>query len=255
MTLTRVAALYDIHANFSALEAVLAEVELAGVDVIVFGGDVAWGPFPKKTVERLQQFENRALFVRGNADRETGGRLGTEAGLDPEVAEVNQWCADQLTSEQHSWLLALPETTTVDVEGLGSCLFCHGSPRSDEEVLTSQTSERRMHAALQGVVQDVVVCGHTHMQFDRRTQRARVVNAGSVGLPYEGAPGAYWALLDDSIHLRRTDYDLDEAVTDMRVSGCPHVEEMFVSTLMNPPAPTEVARHFEASRSPRTNER
>lgn len=240
----RVAALYDIHGNLHALEAVLEEVEREDVGLIVIGGDVAWGPFPSETVDVLLGLDGVEL-VRGNADREVGARLDIDDGLDPTVAAINTWCADQLTQGQRDWLDALPTSVSLRIKEIGSTLFCHGSPRSDEESLTVLTSDARMKEVLTEVTEGVVVCGHTHMQFDRTLGRKRVVNAGSVGLPYQQPGGAYWALLGPDVDLRRTDYDVTKAVAAMRATDCPHVEDMFVDPLLHPPDPDEIARQFE----------
>ena len=244
----RVAALYDIHGNLPALEAVLDAVDKQAVDLLLIGGDIAWGPFPSETVERLMDVGDRATFIRGNADREVGGRLGTSNGLEKTVAEINLWAADQLTGQQLEWLLNLPATFSVDIDGIGQTLFCHGSPRSDEEPITPITPVDRLLAALAPASQSIVVCGHTHMQFDRRSADRRVINAGSVGMPYQDQTGAYWALLSaDGIDLCKTDYDIEEAANSMKETSCPHVEEVFMETILHPPQMDETARLFERS--------
>jgi putative phosphoesterase len=227
--MTRVAALYDIHANLPALDAVLAEADAA--DLVVVGGDFSHGPLPAETVDRLRGLGDRVRFIRGNADREVG--------------REDAWQRGPLGPERLEFLAGLPETLTVAVEGLGSVLFCHGSPRSDEEILTAVTPDDRMGRILSGVAEQVVVCGHTHHQFDRVAHGIRVVNAGSVGMPYEGRPGAFWAMLGPDVELRSTVYDLDMAEVAILASGFPGAEEL-VDTLRSPPAADEVARHFES---------
>lgn len=240
----RVAALYDIHGNVHALEAVLEEVEREDVGAIVIGGDVAWGPFPSETIDILWGLDG-VEFIRGNADREVGDRLGIADGLDAATAAISEWCADQLTSEQREWLSALPTSATLDVDGLGASLFIHGSPRSDEEVLTHLTPETRLRDALSVADEDLIVCGHTHMQFERTMDAKRLVNAGSVGLPYQGECGAFWALLGPGVEHRKTDYDVGSAVAAMRRTDCPHAEDMFIEPLLNPPTAGETAQQFE----------
>jgi predicted phosphodiesterase len=248
MTFGRVAALYDIHGNLTALEAVLADVDASAVDLIVVGGDVANGPMPAGSLDVLDAAHRPVRFVCGNGDRELvdayDGRPAAP-GLPPEWAELQQWAAAGLTRAHRDSLAAYEPTVVVDVEGLGSVCFCHGSPRSDEEILTELTPVPRLAAALDGVSAEVVVCGHTHIGYDRRVGRLRVVNASSVGLPYEGAPGAYWALLGPDVTLRRTPYDLEAAVARIRATGCPAVEETFVDTLLHPPERLVAAQHFE----------
>ena len=241
----KVAALYDIHANLSALEAVLEEISDLGVDVILIGGDVAWGPRPTETVRLLRGLDE-AVVIRGNADREVGTwRVGSEEPDDP-VGEINTWCSAGLSDDDRQWLVELPETAVLDIEGLGPTLFCHGSPRSDEEILTAATPESRLVEATTSVDEAIVVGGHTHMQFDRTVSGVRVVNAGSVGLPYEDELGAYWALLGPDVDLRRTTYDVDDWIKQARASGCPHVEEFFVTNFEKPPGRTQITEQFEA---------
>jgi putative phosphoesterase len=191
----RVAALYDVHGNLPALEAVLAEV--VDADLILVGGDVAAGPWPSETLERLRSLGDRVRFIRGNADREIAQE---EPGLAP--AEVMEFVRARLSPEQIEFLGSLPLTETI-----GDVLYCHATPRNDEEIFTRISPDERWQEALAGVEADVVVCGHTHVQFDRRIGDVRLVNAGSIGMPYEREPGAYWALIDEDVELRRTEYE------------------------------------------------
>jgi putative phosphoesterase len=196
----RIAALYDIHGNLPALDAVLADVARARVDVIVVGGDVASGPLPAQTIDRLCALASPTHFVRGNADREAVAAFDAPPqppGDDP-AAQAAAFTASRLSRAQRDFLDGFEPTVTLEVHGLGRVLFCHGSPRSDTEVITSATPDARLTPMLAGVDAPTVVGGHTHRQFDRRLQRWRVVNAGSVGMPYEGRRGAFWALASAS---------------------------------------------------------
>jgi putative phosphoesterase len=215
----RVAALCDVHGNLPALEAVLAEVEGAGVDLIVSGGDLLSPPFAAECLELLAAFGDGTVFLRGNADREASGFEAVVAG----------------------W----PLTAELEVAGLGRVLFCHGSPRSDEEILTRVSPEVRVAAALAGFDADVVVGGHTHVQFDRTVAGRRLVNAGSVGMAYEGRPGAFWALLGPEIELRRTDYDVAPMIAALEALGDEGALER-VGWLRDPPDPDEVSAYFES---------
>jgi putative phosphoesterase len=227
--MTRVAALYDIHGNLPALEAVLAEV--GDADAIVIGGDFSRGPMPVETVDRLRGLGERVRFIRGNADRPAAGE--------------GAWEMDMLGGERLDFIAGLPETVTIDVEGLGDVLFCHGSPRSDEDIITAVTPDDRLGRILEGVAEPVVVCGHTHHQFDHAAHGRRIVNAGSIGMPYEGRRGAFWAMLGPDVELRSTAYDLDAAAAAIRATGFPDADEL-VATLGEPPTADEVARHFES---------
>lgn len=238
----RVAALYDVHGNLPALEAVLAEVDALEVDAVVVGGDIAVGPMPRESLERLLALGERARFLRGNGDRAMG-ETTAEEGL---WADRGRWSAEQLQRGQRAWLAALPDTQSLEVDGLGPTLFCHGSPRSDEEILTAISPEERVAAAVAGVAEEVVVCGHTHVQFDRRVAGKRLVNAGSVGMPYEAGPGAYWSLLGPEVELRRTEYDLEAAAAAIRGSGYPDADELAAENVLTVPSAQEATELFES---------
>lgn len=200
----RVAALYDVHGNLPALDAVLADVPDDAA--IVVGGDVAAGAFPAETLERLRGLGDRVYWLRGNADRElTPG----EEGLAP--SHVLDWVRGQLGGERISFLHALPPSVTLDIDGVGRVLFVHATPRNDIDIFTERTPEERVAPCFTGVKADIVVCGHTHAQFDREIAGVRVVNAGSVGMAYENAPGAYWVLLGPGIERRRSAFEPRES--------------------------------------------
>jgi putative phosphoesterase len=201
----RVAALCDVHGNLPALEAVLAEVPADAA--IVIGGDVAAGPFPAETLERLRGLGDRVHWLRGNADRELAS--GEEGIAPPHLIE---WIKARLSDEQIAFLHGLPPTVTLDVDGIGSVLFCHATPHNDMDVFTAVTPEERVAPVFAGVEADLVVCGHTHHVFDRTIAGVRVVNPGSVGMSYEDEPGACWALLGPAVAFRRTPFE--EAPSD-----------------------------------------
>ena len=210
-----IATLYDVHGNLRALEAVLAEIPDEAT--IVVGGDVcAGGPQPSETLERLRALGDRVQWLRGNADRElTRG----EKGLAP--AEVMEATRAQLTDEQIEFLHSRPTTVRN-----GDVLFCHATPRNDVDVFTERTPEERIAFLFEDVDAGTIVCGHTHMQFDRRIGGKRVVNSGSVGSPYEDAPGAYWML---DLEHRRTDYEGAPAPVLSRAEAIERFEQFAVA--------------------------
>ena len=245
----RIAALYDIHANLPALDAVLAAVEHEGVDRVVIGGDVVPGPLPIETIERLRALGERAAFVRGNGDRwvvEAFDALGS-ATVDPERTSRPWavWTAEVINRRDRDLLASFPARAKLEVDGLGPVLFCHASPRDDDEMLTTLTPDRHWRSALEGVDAPVIVCGHTHTQFDRRVGRWRVINAGSVGMPYEGRAGAYWLLVGPGIELRRTGYDVRRALAVMRAGGNRDTEALLHDSLIAPVDPRTTAELLE----------
>ena len=239
----RVAALYDVHGNLPALEAVLADVEREGVDAIVVGGDFAAGPMPVEAVDRLRGLGTTARFLRGKADRELAD-LEWQAGEDVGRRRV-AWMREQLGPERLEFMRELPEQIVLDVEGLGPVLFCHGSPRTDLEVLTRETPEARLREALAGVQAEVIVCGHTHSQWKRELDGKVVANAGSVGLPYEEQRGAYWALLGPGLEHRRTEYDVDAAGAAFLATEFPDADDYARDALLEPESPEAATEFFE----------
>jgi len=231
----RVAALADVHGNASALEAVLVEVALAEPDLTVFCGDFTWGSLPGETLALVRALGIPARFVRGNADRAVG--TDTESRRGP-------WMASMHTAEDLAFLAGFEQTVSVDVDGLGPTCFCHGSPRSDEECVTERTPAERVREFMAGVDERVVVTAHIHVRYDRQVDGIRFLSPGSVGLPYEGERGAYWALLGPDVELRCTDYDVEAAVERMRATGDPRVEQI-AEMMLEPPLREEAIEHAE----------
>ena len=236
----RVAALGDIHGNLPALEAVLADVERERVDAIVVAGDSVSGPWPAEVFDRLEAVG--ALIVRGNADR-----LEEVRAFD---AARGAWNEERLGADRLVTVAAWPLTLELEVDRLGTVLVCHSTPVSDEPIYTRLTPDEELIAMLGPVDADVLLCGHTHMQYDRQLSSGlRVVNPGSVGMPYEGRRGAFWALLGPEIEFRHTEYDVERTVSAIRALGAP-VEEEGLELLVDPPAPDVAASEFEKLRAP-----
>ena len=245
----RVAVVSDVHGNPVAMAAVAHEVLAARPDALVFCGDLTWGPIPEETwrvvTELREGLGEPVFFVRGNADRALAElRTGVRNRM-PTLRE--RWILAQHADETLDAIETFSPTITLDVGGLGLTRFCHGSPRSDEELITPGTPKKRMKALLAQIDERVLVSAHTHIQFDRRVVGIRSINPGSVGLPYQGAGGAYWALLGPEVELRRTDYDLGAAVATCRASDDP-LAEAIVETLTAPPARAKAIAVAEALR-------
>ena len=245
----RIAALYDVHGNLPALQAVLAELDGLAVDTILIGGDVASGPMPAETLDLLRSRPEKVRFVRGNADRVRD--LAGYAGTDPLWKPSRLWIAEQLGAARLDFLDGLPLDVTLDIEGVGPVRFCHGAPGSDEETITRVTPDGRLRGLLAGVEERVVVCGHTHIQFDRAVDGTRLVNAGSVGFPYEAEPAAYWLLLGPGLQHRRTDYDVDAAAELILATDYPNRETYARDlTERDPERPGRLSRLIEFGPDP-----
>ena len=233
----RVAALYDIHGNLPALEAVLQEVRRAEVDLVVVGGDVLPGPMPRESIACLRGLDLPVRFIQGNGDREVlAQRAGIESATIPEAyREVMRWVAQELQPDDEQWIAGWPPTLRVEIDGSGEVLFCHATPRNDTEIFTRLTPEERLLPVFAGIDVPLVVCGHTHMQLDRTVGPVRIVNAGSVGMPF-GEPGADWLLLGPDVRMRHTSYDLLQAAERIRATKYPQAEEFASGNVLQPPA-------------------
>ena len=201
----RVAALYDLHGMPWALEAVLAEVD---ADAIVIGGDFIYGPYPRQTLERIRALD--ATVLRGNCERDPG-----------------EWDVSQLSEEQLAWAKSLPVAAVLD-----GVTYCHATPTDDMPITTAGTPEEDVAKTFDGHAGTIVI-GHTHHQFDRRIGDLRVVNAGSVGMAYEGDVAAFWTLVEDGEpRPMRTPFDVELAVRELRASGWPNADEFVAENLL-----------------------
>lgn len=233
-----VAVLSDVHGNAVALEAVLAELGSHEPELVVFGGDLTWGPLPEETLELVRALRTPALFVRGNAERALFEQV-------EEPSERTRWLLGRHAPAALAFLASFVEQETVEIDGLGAVRFCHGSPRSDEELVTPETPPERMRALSEGIDEGVLVTAHTHLQFDRTVEGLRSVNPGSVGMAYGVAAGtACWALLGPDVELRQTTFSVERTAARYRASGDPSAEQM-IEILERPPTRAEVIEHAE----------
>lgn len=252
----RVAAVYDIHGNLPALEAVLEDIRQANVDQIVVGGDVVPGPMPRETLGRLLDLDLPTHFIHGNGElailaQMAGARngsvtyWGTISGARPpeSIIDVYRWTAAQLQPEFEPVLARWPKTLQLEIDRLDQVLFCHSTPRSETAVFTRLTSEDRLLSIFEGLNAAVVVCGHTHMQFDRMIGRTRVVNAGSVGMPF-GESGAYWLLLGPDVQFRHTPYNLAKAAESICASSYPQAQDFAAHNVLQPPSEKQMLEAF-----------
>ncbi|MGZ4290520.1 MAG: metallophosphoesterase family protein [Gaiellaceae bacterium] len=221
----KVAALYDVHAMPWALEAVLAEVEAERVDTIVFGGDYLYGPYPRETVAAIRSLD--AQVIRGNCE---------------DLAE--EWERGELAAGDLEWLQSLPLTATVD-----GVLYCHAAPTSNTPITTAITPDEAVLETFAGV-EGTVVIGHTHHQFDRRVGGLRVVNAGSVGMAYEGEVAAFWAVVEGGEpSFRRTPFDVERAITQTQASAWPHAPGFVTENLLVAVGRDEAIAQLESRRA------
>ncbi|MFD2044572.1 metallophosphoesterase family protein [Ornithinibacillus salinisoli] len=245
----KIAAIYDIHGNLPALNAVLNELADIKPDSIVVGGDIVSGPMPSRTLERIFSLTDKVSFILGNGDREVVMAFDGKplpSVMSEKGRERTQWVAEQITRSQRNFLSELPTTITFSVDGLGDVLFCHATPSSDEDIFTPLTSQERLATIFANIEQQTVVCGHTHMQFEKQINDKHIINAGSVGMPFADEPGAYWLLLSPKgIEFRRTTFDLEMAAQEIRKSKDPQGNEFAEKNVLEIPTAVEIAKLLE----------
>jgi predicted phosphodiesterase len=242
----RVAVLNDIHGNLPALDAVLENVHDAGVDRIVVGGDVLPGPMPIECLTRLLNLDVPVQCLHGNGDRVVHAAMtGGDYSEVPEAyRDQIRWNAQQLGPDHARVLAEWPLTISLDIPGLGAVLFCHASPRNDNaDIFTRLSPDERLRPMFEGVSAALVVCGHTHMQFDRMFGALRLVNAGSVGMPF-GEPGADWLLIGPDVQLRHTSYDRVGAADRIRRTEYPQADAFATNYVLNPPSEAQMLAAF-----------
>lgn len=246
----RVAAVYDIHGNLPALEAVLREIGREDVDMMVVGGDVLPGPMPTECLECLRQVDVTTRFIMGNGESDILKQLqGAELKHIPQqFHDVIRWTGEQLTDEDRRHLATWEDHHTLDHPELGPIMFCHATPRNNTEIFTRNTADEVVTGMLADATAPLVICGHTHMQFDRTVDAVRVVNAGSVGMPF-GRPGAYWLLLGPEVDLRHTAYDFEAAAARIRETSYPQADAFAADNVLAPPSETLMLERFTQAAS------
>jgi diadenosine tetraphosphatase ApaH/serine/threonine PP2A family protein phosphatase len=169
------------------------------------------------------------------------------AGVPEAYRPIIRWTAEQLPAECRQWLAAWPKTVRLEISRLGEVLFCHATPRNENEIFTRRTPGENLLPIFQGLGVSTVVCGHTHTQFDRIIGTTRVLNAGSVGMPF-GEPSAYWLLLEPEVQFRHTLYDFTKAAERIRATGYPQAESFAAQHVLEPPSEEEMLEAFAQSK-------
>lgn len=244
----RVATICDIHGNFPALKSVYEDIRKYKVDLIIVGGDIVPGPQPHETINFLLHSDIPVKFIQGNGDREVvNSKYGQETKtLSEQALESIRWNASQLNDKEINFLQSFPKTFEIESKELGKIFFCHATPRNDTDIFTKNTPEKSLLSIFNSVNADVIICGHTHMQFDRKVGAMRVINAGSVGMPF-GKPGAYWLLINSVIEFRYTEYDLINAAYEIKRTQYPQAIDFTENYILHPPSEEKMLAAFANS--------
>ncbi len=225
-----VALLGDVHANLHALEAVLLHARQQKVEAIWNVGDfVGYAAFPDEVVRCLRG--EGAISIIGNYDlkvlRFKKKRAKWRKSKRPEKWLAFQWAYENLSKASRKYLRGLPQELRFDQAGW-RFLLTHGSPASNEEPLTTITSDDRLRELGPLARAQVIICGHSHEPFVRQANGWQYINTGSVGRPGDGDPRACYAVLrleDGDLQVRhyRVPYDVAGAVEAIRARGLPEI--------------------------------
>ncbi len=226
------ACLADVHGNTAALDAVLASDDFARADAVAFLGCTTTGPDPRGVLERCANLTMPVFYLAGNGERWV---LNIVSGIRQPERELDEWLIAAHGDDGLATIGSWPGGLSVAHPPSGGVRLCHGSPRSDIELLTTLTGDDRLREATAGVDEAVVVHGHTHVQYRRDAVGKVIAGAGSVGLPYAAGPGARWALISDQVQLMVTPYDLNQAEALIAATGYPG--DAYLKTLRQPPSP------------------
>ncbi|MDC7123936.1 MAG: metallophosphoesterase family protein [Spirochaetales bacterium] len=246
MKYNKIAAIYDLHANYAAIEAVLKEIEHIGVDLLLIGGDVISGPLPNESLDLLKRSGLPSEYILGNAESDVLNNLSGQKinGLSARADEEAIWLTNVLSKENIECISNWQQRVSVESCNMGQILFCHGSPRSNQEVFTPSTTNTRLTEIFKNTAESIVVCGHTHMQFELKLDNLQIVNAGSVGMPF-GEMDACWLLIDEKFNFMHTKYDVNKASYLVKNSDYPYAESFIENNIVTTPEILDMLKIFD----------
>jgi predicted phosphodiesterase len=249
----RIAALYDIHGNYPALEAVVQELHIAKPDKVVIGGDIVSGPMPNETMKCLMELGNDVVWVLGNGDvdvseRKINGNINNS--LSEQAKVITEWVANIIDESMARFLISLPINHFIRDDKLGMIGFCHATPNDYNYVFTPVTPNGEVKKVFNNEMEGYFICGHTHIQFEKTIDNLKIVNAGSVGMPFSEEHGAEWLLLENGvIRFMKTKYDIDLAKKQIKQTTYPFKDEFIETNVINPKRPEEMIPFLERMRT------
>ena len=184
----RIALISDIHANFIALEAVLADIKKQQVDSIICLGDVATiGPQPREVLDRLRDLGCPCIMGNHENALLAPDKASVFHIAPPLIPSLN-WCASQLSLADLDYLNSFKSILEIPLDNNNNLLCFHGSPRSNTDVILATTPAEVLEGYLEGYANQVMAGGHSHIQMLRQHEGKIIVNPGSVGSPFLKTP-------------------------------------------------------------------
>jgi putative phosphoesterase len=224
----RIAVISDVHANLTALDAVIADIRGLGVDRVVQGGDlVSGGPRPAEVIDRVRDTAWPGVY--GNTDEmlwrpERVSEILQAPSLhgirDLLLTQTIPSIVDLIGADRLAWLRTLPRRWSD-----GSLSVVHAGPDDVWHNIPATTSDDELTRVYAPLASPFVVYGHIHQPYIRQLTTFTVANAGAVGLPYDGDPRASYVLLEgDRIEIRRVEYDIEREIALLQRSSDPFAE-------------------------------
>lgn len=228
-----IAIISDIHGNNVAFEAVIRDIEGQGINQIIFLGDLVMvGPEPKLVINMLKAL-NPLCWIKGNTDMwfdEMSGNWAPKTEKEWELYEYYQYAKARLNKDETEFILRRPITEVV--ECMGKSILCvHGSPRAVNEIMDYRVPEEYLMQMIEGVKEDIIVCGHSHVPYIGEHKGKYIFNVGSVGKPLDGDNRASYGIVntrqDDEpeFEIRRVNYSISEILNLAKVENFPNVEK------------------------------
>ena len=224
----RIAVVSDIHANLTALEAVIADVRKVGADMVVHGGDLmGGGPRPAEVIDRVREMNWPG--VCGNTDEMLWKpHRVSETLQSPQLHRIRDLLLTYtipatlrlIGDERLAWLKQLPHRWSG-----GDLTVVHAVPDDPWPIVSANASDDDLERVYAGLNTRRVAYGHIHQPFIRRLRTFTVVNSGAVSQSYDGDPRAAYALVDgDDVEIRRVEYDVEAEIRLLLESADPFAE-------------------------------
>lgn len=235
----KLALLADIHGNSVALDRVLEDARNQGVQNFVILGDVIMmGPDPGPVLRNLHNLEP-ICWIKGNTDmwfEEIGDEWQPNTTVEQIVYSYYNFAKERVDEEDAGFISALPTEKAFAYMGL-NILCVHGSPGSVNKGMDKNVSFEQLEAMVQGVKEDIVVSGHTHVPYIGKVSGKWIFNAGSVGRPFDGNNLASYGFIDftsgtPAFEIRRVCYPIEETVRMATEKGFPYLDA-YARSLVN----------------------
>jgi putative phosphoesterase len=226
----KIGILSDIHGNYMALEAVVKDAKRHGCESYIILGDiVVKGLMPNETMELLSKL-NILSWIKGNTDDWLFDDISL---LDKINSKYLDYCIWNIKDEYLNVLKNKEDEIELTLEGK-RILCVHGSPMSNIEILNSNLKHERLELLVSIKPSDIIFCGHSHIKGEFKFGNTKIINPGSVGLPFDGDNKASYCIYDtsDVVYFRKVSYDVQKYISMVEESSLP-CKKSYISTIIS----------------------